>query len=56
MQKALEAIVASLDKSIDFHSGNASDPHNVGNAVICALTEVKTAVLKAIEATKGAAQ
>ena len=35
---------ASLDKSIAFHSKNQNDPHNVGNAVMVALLEVKAAL------------
>ena len=35
---------AKLDKAIAFHRNNTNDPHNIGNAVICALTEVREAL------------
>lgn len=35
--------VNALGRSIEFHRKNANDPHNVGNAVVVALTEVRDA-------------
>lgn len=37
------AFLGALDRAIKFHSTNANDPHNVGNAVITAITEVRDA-------------
>lgn len=37
------AFIGALDRAIDFHRNNRNDPHNVGNAVIAALSEVRDA-------------
>lgn len=42
-----ELIVASLDKAIAFHTSNTNDPHGIGNAVIAALAEVRSAFVAA---------
>lgn len=39
--------VAHLDAAIKFHQRNSNDPHNVSNAVICALVEVRNAFAEA---------
>jgi hypothetical protein len=39
----------TLDESIEFHQNNANDPHNISNAVITALREVRRAVVKSLE-------
>jgi hypothetical protein len=38
-----QRFIAGLDKAIEFHRGNAKDKYNVGNAVMCALMEVRNA-------------
>lgn len=43
-EKAYAAMRKKLDVAIAFHESNTNDPHNVGNAVVCALREVRTAL------------
>lgn len=38
---AAQRFVAKLDASILFHRNNTQDPHSIGNAVLCSLTEVR---------------
>lgn len=35
--------IGALDRAIEFHRTNANDPHNVGNAVMVAIAEVRDA-------------
>lgn len=35
------AFVGALERAITFHRTNTNDPHNVGTAVMVALTEVR---------------
>ena len=42
--------IGAIDKAIAFHTKNQNDPHGVGNAVIAALNEVKTASMEAYKA------
>jgi hypothetical protein len=42
-----EAIVKRLQMSIDWHTQNQNDPHNISNAVIAALLEVQQAIKEA---------
>lgn len=39
--------IAGLDKAIEFHRNNQDDLHHVGNAVMCALLEVRNAFVEA---------
>lgn len=39
--------IGAIDKAIAFHGHNQNDPHGIGNAVIAALVEVKTASMEA---------
>lgn len=41
------AFVRHVDKAIRFHRENQNDPHNISNAVIAALSEVKEAAIVA---------
>src|SRR4051812_43481236 len=43
MRAVLEGLIGSLEKRIEFHRSNTNDPHNVGNAVVTALEEIKGA-------------
>ena len=43
MQTANCAFVGALDRAIEFHRTNTNDPHNVGAAVMVALTEMRDA-------------
>lgn len=45
----LNAVIEHLDAAIVWHRQNHNDPHNIGNAVIAALTEVRTAIAKAVQ-------
>lgn len=33
--------LAAIERSIEFHRTNPDDPHNVGTAVVVALTEIR---------------
>ena len=44
-----EVFLCHLDKSIRFHRENQNDPHNIGNAVMCALLETRNAYAKAFK-------
>ncbi len=35
------AFIHALNRAIEFHRTNTNDPHNIGNAVIAALIEVR---------------
>lgn len=35
--------LGALDRAIEFHRTNTNDPHNIGTAVMTALTEVRDA-------------
>lgn len=41
--------VAGLDKAINFHKNNTNDPHGIGVAVRCALIEVRSAFMEAMQ-------
>ena len=43
VQIANLAFIYALDRAIRFHRTNTNDPHNVGNAVMVALAEVRDA-------------
>lgn len=43
VQRCQCAFLGALDRAIEFHRTNTNDPHNVGNAVVAALTEVRDA-------------
>lgn len=38
-----ENFVAALNKAIKFHQEKTDDAHNISNAVICAISEVRDA-------------
>ncbi len=42
-----ETYIRNLDEAILFHQQNQNDPHNISNAVICSLTEVRNAFAQA---------
>ena len=44
---------ANLDKAIKFHQLNKNDPYNIGNAVMCALIEVRNAIPPVQRRVKG---
>jgi hypothetical protein len=44
---AQRTFIGAIDKAIAFHTQNQNDPHGIGNAVIAALNEVKTASMEA---------
>jgi hypothetical protein len=43
-----DGFIVNLDAAIKFHQTNANDSLGIGNAVICALLEVRNAYAKAI--------
>lgn len=43
LQKSNAAFVGALDRAIEFHRNNTNDPHNIGTAVMVAITEVRDA-------------
>lgn len=43
VQRSQRVLLGALDRAIEFHRTNAKDPHNVGNAVMVALAEVRDA-------------
>lgn len=42
-RESAKSFLRGLDRAIDFHQNNANDPHGIGNAVLAALNEVRTA-------------
>lgn len=42
-QRNNAAFLYALERSIEFHRTNTNDPHNIGTAVMVALTEVRDA-------------
>jgi hypothetical protein len=44
-----ERFCAKLSAAIEFHRTNQNDPHGIGNAVMIALTEVRTAFATAFK-------
>lgn len=43
VQRNQLAFLGAIERAIDFHRTNPNDPHNVGAAVVAALTEVRDA-------------
>jgi hypothetical protein len=41
VQRDHQAFLFAMDRAIEFHRTNTNDPHNVGTAVMVALTEVR---------------
>jgi len=48
----IDAIVAEIDKRIDFRRNNQNDPHNIDTAVMVALMEVRGAIQVALKQTE----
>lgn len=46
-----DRFVKALDVAIAFHTNNTNDPHGIGNAVIAALAEVRSAFVNAHKLT-----
>lgn len=42
-QRNQRVFLGALDRAIEFHRTNTNDPHNIGNAVMVAITEVRDA-------------
>jgi hypothetical protein len=44
-----QVFIAALEKAIEFHRSNQNDPHEIGNAVMVVLIEVRDAYKKAFD-------